>query len=804
MPLRPRQNNTAVNHMYDALIKEGWTEEEVTADIEQMSEADRVRAFQKSWKENYEQTTGGDTSGKAGATIAAFGESFAFKLPRVAAAAAGAVTGLVTDLDPVEGARKGWQGHEDRLTYHEITNPETYTLANLAGYVSPGGIASSVFKGATKAAQAAGLGTKATVAAASGSVGLAQTSIERPIEGEASLGQAAMDVGLGLAAPMIGEKVGRAFMSGGRTLRDAGATGLAKTARVYSKLLGKSSDLTDELLAKAPETAKVIKEGIQLTKSKLAQSSDELLQNVNGYLQHLKASVGLPEGELGQTAASLKKTFIQELDGIGRAISEQANSAKGVAKVKIKESFDAVKGLAVMGRVAVKEQYGAKIRPLEKLGENLRLNLDDAINAFADPLIDAGLLVNRSGTVGNHALRKPIQEALAGIFSKKKTPLNFAQVNKLKMGIGEVVDWDAQDPLNVGLKNLYTNLRGTLTEAAKDMPTDINADKLFSEYMGASQLASKFQNAFYGKAADGSVSEVLPSSTTLKQLINLGKGFSELTPVNKETQNHLSRMVRMSVRETKLQRFADPTDVSSKLKSLVTNNFFDENTFVRKVESITGKIKDRQKVFEIAEGWNIPKEAKSAIKAGGATFKDFIDNLPPTLQASREGLQQLHNKYHKALRLNGYKANEVFEILKTKQAVSPQVIQDLQEVGALIPEFEKLVSSENILKLAQSSEAKLKILPSKMKAVGLGLPTYLIGGPQVAFAVGFLERVHGLLTQPAALKIAALKYKWVPSARVDQWVQDVSLVATKVLPALRGGTAGVAQEAIRQNAQKEP
>lgn len=795
MPLRPRQTNKAIHYYYDSLLKDGWTEEQVTQDLEQLSEADRTRALSNAWKASYKEsaiTPLNPEAGKVGAAVAGFGESFGFKLPRVAAGAIGAVKGLVEDLDPIEGAKKGWQGHEDRLTYHELTNPGTYNLFNLAGYVSPGGMASTAFKGGAKMAQAAGAGTKAAMVGGSGLTSLAQTTIERPIEGSASLQQGAIDVGLGLAAPVVGAAVGRTVVSAGKNIRSASLNSAASVAKAYSKLIGKATDLTDELLENAPQVAKVLKEGVPALQTKITAASDDLMANVKGYLTHLKSSLDLPETQLGKTAKELQGFYISALDDIGKEIAEGAASSKGLMKSKIKESFDTVKGLAVLGQQAVKAQYGAKLRPLETLGESLQLDIGDAVNAFADPLIDAGLLVNRAGTPANLPTQQALRKAFQHIFEMKKTPLTFKQLNSLKMQIGEVTDWNAQDPLNVGLKNLYTGLRTKLTEGAKDLPTDINVDRLFGEYQGALQLGSKFKSAFYAKSADGA-SEILPSASKLKELINLGKGFSELTPVDRETSNHMARMIRMSVRETKLGTMVDPYKVSNNLKSLVSNQFFDEKVFQRKFESVLGKVKSRRTVFEIADNWALPADAKSAITSGGATFRNFMGNLPPTLQGSKASLQQLHDKYHKGLRQAGYQANEVFEMIKQKSAMAPEQVEDLYELAALSPEFAKLTSMENLLKLAKSSEASLKVFPSLTRSVGMGAPLAFFAGPTAAFVVGFLDRLHSLASQPAALRLTAEKYKWVPSERAAAWAQEIAFIATKILPATRDEASDAAK-----------
>jgi hypothetical protein len=794
MPLRPRQKNKAVNYYYDSLMKDGWTEEQVTQDLEQMPEADRTRAFSNAWKASYKEsaiTPANPDAGKVGAAIAGFGESFGFKLPRVAAGVIGAVKSLgwekpinAEDFDPIEGAKKGWQAHEDRLTFHELTNPETYNLFNIAGYISPGGMASTVFKGGLKMMQAAGAGAKAAMAGASGLTGLAQTTIERPIEGEASLQQGAIDVGISLAAPAVATKVGNVVVSGGKSVRAGFLSGSASVAKAYSKLIGKTTDLTDELLENAPEVAKVLQEGVPALQTKITAAGDDLMANVKGYLTHLKSSLDLPETQLGKTAKELQGFYTSALDDIGKEIAEGAASSKGLVKAKIKESFDTVKGLAVLGQQAVKAQYGAKLRPLETLGESLQLDISDAVNAFADPLIDAGLLINRGGTPANLPTQQTLRKAFHHIFEMKKTPLTFKQLNTLKMQIGDVTDWNAQDPLNVALKNLYTGFRTKLTEGARGLPTDINVDKLFGEYQGALQLSSKFKSAFYAKAADGA-SEILPSAPKLKELINLGKGFTELTPVDHETRNHMARMIRMSVRDTKLSKMVDPYQVSNTLKRLVSNQFFDEKVFQRNFESVLGKVKSRRTVFEIADNWALPTDAKSAITSGGATFRNFMDNLPPTLQGSKASLQQLHDKYHKGLRQAGYKANEVFEMIKQKSAMAPEQVEDLYELAALSPEFAKLTSMENLLKLAKSSETTLKVLPSLTRSVGMGAPLAWFAGPTAAFTVGFLDRLHSLASQPAALRLMAEKYKWVPSDRAAAWAQEIAFIATKVLPAMR-------------------
>jgi len=814
MPLKPRQHNEAVDYMFESLQKQGWTEDEIAADIESSSPADRQRMFQNAWRQKYEEANNGGNAGKLGAAVAGFGDSATFGLTKLAAGAVGAVKGLVTELDPVEGARQGKATYEDRIAYHEITNPEAYNLANFAGYVTPGSVGMRVAGALHKGAKAAQLGAKGTVALMGAGTELTRSVLNQASEGEFSATQTALDTGIGAVGGFAAQVGINAVASGGRSLKSGLTAGIAATSKGYSKMMGKITPVMEQIMEKAPKVLQARQD--TLLPSKVSEASKAALGVIDERLAQLKSSLDIPEAEITKTAKTLKDKFLEVIQTTSKDISEQAASAKGFAKEKVATAFQGIKTYADRGRAVVTEQYGARIKPLEQMGKNMAMNIDDAIDDFANPLIEAGILVDNTGKASNAPIAQKLKPVFAKIFSHRastkdpitlkgahaKDPLNFERVNKLKMYIGESVDWDKNDPLNAGLKNLYDKLRGHLVNAANDMPTDINADKLFSEYKGALQLTSRFKNAFYGTAADGSVTEVLPSMSTVRKLVNEAKGFSELQPILKETQKEMSRVIRLTSRESQLKRFTDPHDVARSLASLTKGDFFDEATFLRKVESVVGKVKNRQQLFDIADSWNIPQEAKHAVKAGGSTFKEFMENLPSILQGSKGELQALHDKWHKGLRANGYKANEVFETIKNKGALDELLIKDWYELAALDSHIANITDAKNLMKLAQSPEASLKLRPSMGKSL-LGVGLAAGGAPWLAAAAGFLERTHAILTQPAALRLVAEKHKWVPSHKVAEWSQKIALLATRVLPAVRSGAASDAVEALKPKTEEK-
>ena len=118
-----------------------------------------------------------------------------------------------------------------------------------------------------------------------------------------------------------------------------------------------------------------------------------------------------------------------------------------------------------------------------------------------------------------------------------------------------------------------------------------------------------------------------------------------------------------------------------------------------------------------------------------------MDNLPKALQASKGALQQLHDRYQKSLRLNGYKPNEILETLGSEGALPPEVVADLRELLALRPEVQKFFETKNLLKLAQAPEAKLhaNLTPGELLLKG-GI-SYVIGGPKLAAIAGALDRL---------------------------------------------------------------
>jgi hypothetical protein len=800
--------------MFESLTQKGWTEDMVAKSLSDMSTADRERALKNAWLKKYKTANEGGNEGALGAAVAGFGESATFGLTKLAAGAVGAVKGLVTELDPVEGARQGRSAYEDRMTFHELTNPEAYNLANFAGYVTPGSLGMRIASGLGKTAKAASLGAKGTAALIGGGTELARSTVTQVSEGDLSLGQTAADTAIGAVGGFVAQAGINALASGGRSLKAGASEALAAASKKYSSAMGKLTPEAAEILEKAPQVLKVQQGAIM--PSKTSEMSKQVLGVIDERINELQASLDIPESEMTQTAKGLKEGLVSTLKSVSQEISEQASTARGFAKEQIATAFKEVKAYADRGRAIVTDQYGARIKPLEQLGQNLKMNLDDSLDDFASPLIDAGVLVDNTGKLTNAPLAQKLKPAIAKIFkhrSAAKDPItlksgqlsdgfNFEQVNKLKMFIGETVDWDAQDPLNVGLKNLYTSLRGKLTEAAFTMPTDINVNKLFSEYASAMKLTNRFKNTFYGKAADGSVTDVLPSAATIKTLVNEARGFSELQPIVRETQKKMSRILRLSARDSQLKRFTDPLDVAKTVSSLTKSDFFDETSFLRKVESVVGKVKNRQQIFDIADSWNLPNEAKAAIKAGGGTFKEYLQNLPSFLQGSKGELQALHDKWHKSLRANGYKANEVFETLKSKGALDELIAKDWYELAALDSYVADIVDAENLMKLAKAPEAKLKLLPSLGRsAVGGALA--LSGAPGLAVAAGFLERTHAILTQPAALRLLAEKHKWVPSSQVAEWSQKIALLATKVLPAVRSGSAAKAMNALKPKEEKK-
>lgn len=780
MPLNPRQHNDAVNYMFTTLQREGMGEEDIAKSLDGLSAADRTRAFENAFKEMHQAKTGAEPS-MAGSAVTGLGESATFSLGRVVQGAAQGVASALSGDGFKAGYESGTADIEDHLAYRELTNPKTYNLFNLAGYGV--GLGKAVAEGGVKLASEAGLKGKAALAAAGASAMAVQGTAERSAKGEMGAKGLASDVALGAAAGPIVSTAVEAAAAPIKWLKSSVLGAYASAAKNYSKVIGSETPRAAEVVANLPDLVRIKQQGIALTKDNVTARSEAALTQVADYLDELKASVKVPEGEVSATAREVGAYLDKGLNELAINISEQAATAQGIAKKDLAQAFAGLSEMAKGAKANVSRQYGQFITQVEEAGANSAISVADDVAAFSQKLASDNVITESGKAVAGQS-GEVAQTAFKQIFDAAKQPLNFKRANDLKKLIGESVDWDKSDATNLALKDLYASLRKKLTDEAKVIAPDVNVDKLFGEYQGALKVANKFENTFAG-----AVEEALPALSTLKKLEGNARQFAQLKPLDSTTSAALKSMIDNQTRSMQLGKYVDPNKLGSRIRAMADPRQADPARFIKDMEAVVGELKDKQVFFNAIDNAELPKQAKEAIKLGGDTFKQYISSLPPEMKPLIPSLQRMHDKVQKAYRIAGYKPNEAIELVANADIVDPAKLDDLRGLLHLKPELQAIMKEENLLRLAQSPEANVSMKPTKSllgQLVTTGSISYAIGGPKLAALAVGLQRAHALLSQPSAARLLAERYKLVPSAKVASWANETGLIMNRILPAVRG------------------
>jgi hypothetical protein len=838
MPLNERQDKLALEFLRRTYAEEGIPEEQLTNFLSSADDAKFNKIMEEAFADAAKERLGTPSLLETAAT--GFTESFSGSASRDIEARN---LSRPTDLEFKDGKpslkaevpyETALADAEDRIELNRITNPKTFTLFNLSGYLTGlSSMATSIGKAGAKAAGLAG--TKA-LAVEGGSAMAIQSTAERLNRGEevGTLGQAA-EVAFGAAGgPLVGGAVkfaakAPAFIAN----KSLGA--FAAASKQYSKILRKDVSKIDDIVENAPKILEILKDGgeaagkrladtkvakgaaIKATRQSVREQSDEILGKVANHLDELKASVEVPQQEFTQTASEVSEFLGKGLDDFARGIVEVAETSQQIASEELQIAFTGLRAMGLTARANVTSQYGKAIEVVEALGRDLKLDAAPEMGQFLSTLRDNGF-VKQIGRKWSYVGPKlDVTEMTALDKLMKFRGGNFKELNEMKKVLGNSIDWDSGEPVQRAMKDLYTGLRTKLAESAKSLNSPVDVDRLFGEYQGALQVASKFTKAMQRDDAGLITPKALRTlaaeaeatlSGGVRGTAKFGEGrrFTVLRPVDDIAAKALNKVIRLRVRDMRLSKYVDYNEVHRKLSSVM--NSADPALAIRQIEQVTGKLKGRAEYFRALDNMGLPKEAISAIKAGGATYKRFISELPPELSELKGTFQALHDKVQKALRVNGYAKTEIFEALKNSDAMDPTKLDDLQQIMSLKPELYKMLETQKLGELAREmfdkdigaqqklmglaksvareGEKSLEQVVAELGAkAGAGAAGLAVGGPALAALSVVMVHLHKALASPAKAALFAERFKLVPPAKAAEWGRTTALMINRILPSVR-------------------
>lgn len=754
---------------------------------------------------------------------------------------------------------------EDDVVARSLENPKTFSLFQIAGMFLPSSpaakAAGTAMAGAKKLVpEIAEEGMKRTAArltVAGGSGTLLQASAEEATKTSGSfdagdvLAATAMGSFVGAASPLVG-KAAQGTVRAGAKLYNSTLEAFKEGAKKYGTWTPRAREIADNIgnfvkfeRAGVPvqEATKKIKLGYAKLGEKVSgarqavkERSQAALTQIESLIDDARSSLGFDDFEFGQTAKDVRDFLMQGVDDFAREISEKAQNGLELTKKEFNDSFFALQSMLRGADDAFSKEYGRQIEIYEELGKDFKIDVTDEMRTFINAFKSQNLFVEVAGEIRGFNpsadLTKPQKSAILRVLHLAQNPGNFKQTNRVKQLIGKQLNRATDPEMRDAFANVYQGLRSKmlnsfktpqarerlLAESGKLLPTRALAgesqsayigvdhlDRLFSEYWEGSQVAGRLAQALEGKAPDTMGLTTLKNLAAEAERIDwtdtaaMSRRFTTIQPMSDEAAKLLNQTINLKSRELDLKPLVDVNKVHKQVKALTSA--LDPTKAADEFERVVGPLANRERALRALSSTDLPDFIVKGAKAGGQTWQAALERLKAEIPQAVPAAQRLHDRYQKFLRVNGYKANEIYENL-ANQGVDPQIVDDLRELSTIAPEINKLMQEGKLLEILQDKmdlgkrkavERVQALNPKRIeRPFNLGLGDITKGaataytlGKGVAATIGGLVKLTQVLKNPEYAAYVAEKYKLVPSDKAADWGRQTAYFLTRIRPAVK-------------------
>jgi hypothetical protein len=734
MKLNQRQYDAAVNHIYQSYEAEGLSKEDADAEIANIPEPELIKTIENAFVDL--KTAEGrlisseNISTPALALNAADTATFGY-LGKAASyvggkllQAAGKATGLVDSKDDPDGklARQVFEEEwEDNATATRIESPVASTIGQIGGYFV--GPMRAVTGGTAILGKAAGGVVKGTGAVSKVGAGM----LEAGVAGAAQYGieQGIREDGVGF---IKGTLTGGALGAGGAAVLSApgllyhgGKIAASKTLGFLAKRGRELGPEASELIDKMDDVVKQSKAGTVELGKKVKMSFDEIGDKLGSLFAQAKDKItrSFDETQIVK-GTDLKDTLLGMVDDASIQIGTKATETNSIARKDILQVIAQMDDKMRGANKILSLHYDEALTTIMKKADDAKLLVDigDPLSVFLKSLPE-GAIVN--GKANSAMLGDDGAKTLNALLRFKNRPLKMRTTNEVKKRLGNSINWDKDavktadskiNQTNQAMRDLYSGIKDKMESTYKTIDPDTNITDVFAEYASGLELISTARSAFTKTAA---ITENYATKLDFIELLNENRKHVKV--FDKETSHLIKNGIRNVRKVLDSEKLQDPTEVRKALFRALDAP--DSATQLSNLEAVGGALKQRREMTAITDQIKLHPKLLHGIKnpmnkEAQQVADEFLAKASPE---SRNAYRSIVAKEAKRMRLKalGKPAEMLAEARATGQ-INPQLIDEVEDVVSLIPEFQKALSNEKLLKMVDSPLFKELTLGKQLKA----------------------------------------------------------------------------------------